>query len=122
MLNIEKGGTGATSVAGARDAFGLGLAAVMGVDSALSMESENLINNKIITANMNGAVCFTEPGTQSKTVSIAGFALFIGAIVRVQFVKGIGVENPTLNVNNTGAKPIKIFRDGNKIALPAHKN
>ena len=97
------------------------MAAIMGVDSSIDTTSENLIKNKIITANISAAICFAEPDTQAKTAPVVGFTLFPGAIVRVQFVKGSSVENPTLNINNTGAKPIKVFRDGIKIALPTHK-
>lgn len=62
--------------------------------------------------------CSTGAGTASKTisidnpVSIAGFTLVIGACIRVLFKNGNSVANPTLNVNNTGAKEIRVIEGG----------
>lgn len=51
-------------------------------------------------------VCSTAMDSASKTVNIAGLELTNGSIISVMFEKGITVENATLNVNSTGAKPI----------------
>ena len=50
--------------------------------------------------------CSTAAGTAAKTVSLTGFALAAGAIVTVKFTATNTAANPTLNVNNTGAKAI----------------
>lgn len=87
------------------------------VDAALSETSTNAIQNKVATLNMNGVLCSTAAETQSKTVTQEGFSLFIGAVVRVLFSAGNTASNPTLNVNSTGAKAIKVYRGGTKRAL-----
>lgn len=56
--------------------------------------------------------CSTDASTAAKTVSIADFALCIGATILVKFLYANIAVNPTLNVNNTGAKPIKLAIDG----------
>lgn len=50
--------------------------------------------------------CSTASSTKEKTVSIPGFTLTQGACIRVVFKNGNSAENPTLNVNDTGAKTI----------------
>ncbi len=52
------------------------------------------------------AICSTAAATAAKTVTLAGFALTTGARVAVKFAETNSAANPTLNVNNTGAKPI----------------
>lgn len=51
--------------------------------------------------------CSTAAGTAAKVVSIPGFALATGAEVTVRFTVTNTASSPTLNVNNTGAKPIQ---------------
>lgn len=51
-------------------------------------------------------VCYTAGDTAVKTVTIPGFRLVVGASVTVQFTNQNVVNNPTLNVNGTGAYPI----------------
>lgn len=77
------------------------------------------INNQTVNNAYNayrGMVhtCTTAPGTKAKTVSVTGFTLATGACVRVVFTQGNETSRPTLNVNNTGAKEIKIisFKNG----------
>ena len=52
------------------------------------------------------AVCSTAAGTAAKTVSISNFVLLTNALVSVLFNNGFTVDSCTLNVSNTGAKPI----------------
>lgn len=60
------------------------------------------------TDNVNNyGVCSTAGATVAKTVSITGnFLLVYGAEVDVKFTNNNTATAPTLNVNNTGAKPI----------------
>ena len=52
-------------------------------------------------------VCFTSAGTAAKTVSVDGdFTLTAGVFVAIRFERMNAASNPTLNVNNTGAKAI----------------
>lgn len=67
-----------------------------------------------------GAVCSTAIGTPAKTIAITGFTLFPGVTVKVMFTKGNSAASPTLNVNSTGAKAIKVVRAGAKI-VPTNK-
>jgi hypothetical protein len=50
--------------------------------------------------------CSTAAETAEKAVTVTGFKLEVGACIRVCFSKGNNIENPTLNVSNTGAKQI----------------
>lgn len=52
------------------------------------------------------AACTTAAATVAKTITISNFTLVTGALVVVKFNNGNTVDNPTLNINNTGAKPI----------------
>lgn len=54
-------------------------------------------------------VCSTAGTTAAKTVSISNFSLVLGAHVFVKFTaeNSATIANLTLNVNNTGAKPIR---------------
>jgi hypothetical protein len=56
--------------------------------------------------------CSTAKTTREKTVALTGFKLEVGACIRVRFTNGNGASNPTLNVNNTGAKEIRVLRVG----------
>ena len=52
-------------------------------------------------------VCFTSASTAAKTVSVDGdFTLTAGVFVAIRFEHMNAASNPTLNVNNTGAKAI----------------
>lgn len=61
--------------------------------------------------------CSSSDATASKTVSCPGFKLTSGIIVRVVFTLGNSASAPTLNVNSTGAKPIRIYR-GSTLTTP----
>lgn len=54
----------------------------------------------------NYGTCSTAAATAAKTVSCTGFALVTGAEITVKFTVTNSAANPTLNVNNTGAKAI----------------
>lgn len=49
----------------------------------------------------------TSSYTAAKVSTISDFKLEIGAIVIIEFVYNNAASNPTLNINSTGAKPIK---------------
>lgn len=52
-------------------------------------------------------VCYTSANTAAKTVSVDGnFTLTAGVFVAIRFEQMNAASNPTLNVNNTGAKAI----------------
>ena len=52
------------------------------------------------------AVCSDIADHSSKSVSLEGFTLTTGVTIHVKFTNGIYAWQPTLNVNNTGAKRI----------------
>ena len=58
-------------------------------------------------------VCSTAADTAAKTVTIDNFSLVTGAMVIVKFTNANTNKTtaPTLNVNNTGAKPICRYGD-----------
>ena len=60
---------------------------------------------------LNYGTCSTAAETAAKVVSLPGFALATGAEVTVSFTVTNKADNPTLNVNGTGAKPIQ-YRNG----------
>lgn len=88
-------------------------------DSNTLNSAKQYAGQKFMSAN--GVICTTAAGVQDKVVSLEGFVLFEGAVVRVLFSNGSTVANPALNINGTGAKPIKVYRNGEKIALPVHQ-
>ena len=51
--------------------------------------------------------CSTVAATAEKTVACSNYKLVTGARITVKFTATNTAANPTLNVNNTGAKPIK---------------
>lgn len=53
--------------------------------------------------------CSTAAATAAKTVAINGFTLMEGVTIWVKFTNENTADNPTLNVNSTGAKSIKMF-------------
>lgn len=55
---------------------------------------------------VNYGLCSTAAATAAKTVACTGFALITGAEITVKFTVTNTASNPTLNVNNTGAKSI----------------
>jgi hypothetical protein len=80
----------------------------------LSAVNLNIMDNGIAEAHegietlksSKFGACSTAAGTAAKTVSLSGFTLATGAEVTVMFTVTNTASSPTLNVNNTGAKPI----------------
>lgn len=67
----------------------------------------------------NGFVytCSTSIETAAKTVSAPGYNLGVGTCIRVRFPKGNKAANPTLNVNSTGDKLIRVRRGAETLPL-----
>ena len=62
-------------------------------------------------------VCSTAGGTAAKTVSMTNTVLKHGGIISVRFQNAFTASSPTLSVNGSAAKPIKLFGD----AIPLGK-
>lgn len=70
---------------------------------------KNIVNLKIDGTSYSTrpyGTCTTASGTAAKAVTCADFSLVTGATILVKFTYANSVSSPTLNVNNTGAKPI----------------
>ncbi len=50
--------------------------------------------------------CSTAAATVNKVATISGFSLYTGVMVSIKFTVTNTAASPTLNINNTGAKPI----------------
>ena len=61
--------------------------------------------------------CSTAAGTAAKVVTCTGFQLTTGAAVTVRFTSGNSAASPSLNVNGTGAKGIRVYR-GTSLVTP----
>ena len=73
-----------------------------GVTSSIQTQLNTIKSNCIYRG-----VCSTSAGTAAKTVSVDGdFTLTAGVFVAIRFEQMNAASNPTLNVNNTGAKAI----------------
>lgn len=59
-----------------------------------------------VSSGSNYGTCSTVASNAAKTVNCTGFALIPGAGITVKFTVTNTAINPTLNVNNSGAKPI----------------
>ena len=70
--------------------------------------AQKLIQN-LATAGCGFGTCSTAATTAAKTVAISDFILLKYGKVSVVFTTAIDVANATLNVNSTGAKPIKVL-------------
>lgn len=57
------------------------------------------------------AQCTTAGATAAKVVSIENFILCPGGIISVNFVNAFIASNPTLSVNGSAAKPIKLYEN-----------
>lgn len=85
-------------------------------DQALATLDVGKINGVTIksASGTNYGTCSTAAATAEKAVSVAGYSLYSGSVVFVKFTvtNTAAVANLKLNVNSTGAKPIK-YRGGN---------
>lgn len=76
--------------------------------SAVSWTLDEIGASTAINGSYYGT-CTTAADTAAKTVTLVdstNFALKAGAIIAVKFTNANNANNPTLNVNSTGAKPI----------------
>ena len=88
-------------------------------DSATKDENQlYLITDQISDVDSRYGLCSTSSSTTNKEVTIADkdFSLITGARVTVNFQNNNSATNPTLNVNQSGAKPIYYT----KKALPSN--
>lgn len=81
----------------------------------MSAVTSNAVANKV-----NGGISLSPRKNAAKLVSIDNFVLKDGVIVTVMFTNGNSADNPTLNVNGTGAKPIKVVKAGAKVVPVTH--
>lgn len=70
------------------------------------------LKDKLTKTNVTYCTCATSGSTATKVVSIASgantnFNFYVGAIVAVKFTYSNIAQNPKLNVNNTGAMPVR---------------
>ena len=89
-------------------------------DSAISQTAEGITTRvtKLETRSVgNYATSSTGAGTIAKVATIVpavtGWELYKGAVMTVKFTAANTASAPTLNVNSTGAKPIKTYSGGN---------
>lgn len=70
-----------------------------------------------ITSGSPWGTCSTSAATAAKKVTVSDFELESGKSVIVKFANGNSADNITLNVNNTGAKPI--YQNGEAVSSSA---
>lgn len=76
-------------------------------DGLMSAVDKGKLNALVSFFNLkNYGECSDSAGTTAKTVSCAGYTLANGSQITVKFVNTNTANNPTLNVNGTGAKAI----------------
>lgn len=92
----------------------------LGVDSPFNWSDDAIIDftydgtywvmsdSVALSAKPSYGTCSTGVIINTKTVSLDGFVLYKGAKISVLFSKGNNAANPSLDVNNTGAKYIRI--------------
>ena len=76
-------------------------------DTEITAGFLNTLQDTVI-GNTSYGTCSTAAGTAAKEVTISDFVLATGATVKVKFTNSNTASAPTLNVNNTGAKAIKL--------------
>lgn len=107
------------------------------ITNKVSSVETNLLNNYSTTAEINSAItqkadsitsevskqyatigqtkhygtCSSISTVVNKVVTCSGFTLYNGATISVKFTYKNAAASPTLNVNNTGAKPIRVYND-----------
>ena len=78
--------------------------------SAKKLETPKAINGVEFdgTGNIsNYGVCDTAQESSTKVATLSGFTLTEGASARIKFTNGNSTTTPTLNINGTGAIPLK---------------
>ena len=69
--------------------------------------SAGACNTMLDKYGMHYGTCSTSAGTAAKVVTCSGFVLETGAAIAVYFTNGnTTTSNCSMNVNNTGAKPV----------------
>ena len=66
------------------------------------------IESTVKSIQANYATCTTAGATVAKVASAPDFTLYKGAAISIKFTYANTADNPTLNVNGTGAKPIYV--------------
>lgn len=79
------------------------------LEAMLSFLQPLVDTQNMATLGFGYGVCSTAGGTAAKTVDITDFILYKGAYISVLFQNAFTATSPTLNVNNKGAKPIKLY-------------
>lgn len=85
---------------------------ISGVTTRVS-DVETSVTNEANKRKAIYGTCSTNADTAAKVVTCQNFELYAGAEISVKFTNTNSTANPTLNVNGTGAKPIKSFTGGN---------
>ena len=93
---------------------------LVATDASGALKPVGLTAANIAYWGNGGAVCSTAKTTAAKVVGISGFTLYTGVTVKVMFTYSNMTANPTLNVNSTGAKAIKVVKAGSKVT-PTNK-
>ena len=82
----------------------------MVVDNTMSDVSPNPVQNAVVTKATRTAVgyfdCSTAAATAAKEVTADGYVLAGGGSIKVKFEHANSAADPTLNINNTGAKAV----------------
>lgn len=71
-------------------------------------QAKSNVNAALTRATCHYGTCSTAAATVAKVVTLSGFELYTGAQVSVKFTNANTATNPTLNVNSTGAKNIRV--------------
>lgn len=94
----------------------------IGLEYLISMVKSNYpYPSNIITKGH----CLTAAATSSKIVNITSeykFALVPGCVILVEFTYTNTNSYPTLNVNNTGAYPVRTLRESNSPEIGGHQS
>lgn len=76
--------------------------------NTLAGTANSTANSALNRATYHYGTCATAAATVAKVVTLSGFTLYTGAQITVQFTYANTAANPTLNVNGTGAKYIRV--------------
>lgn len=83
-----------------------------GTSPAVSAENLLALGQAVELSQHPYGVCSTAAATAAKTVTLdysGTLSLFTGLCIRVKFANSNSASNPTLNVNSTGAIPIRAY-------------